>query len=231
MTAARKPDEAELEPALGRAALIQALSAGARLRLVGAGSLLAVEAGAVLCSAGEEGDALFILMEGEVEVRRTLEGGREVRLAALQAGAVLGEMAALDGGPRSADMVATRRSRLWRIPRRAVLEALETEPMACMALIAELCRRLRDADAVIEDAVILDLGGRLARLLLEQGPNGRAITLSQSEMGRRIAASREKVNRKLQQWQQQVVIEIGRTGVRVLQPQALEAVIASQRAG
>jgi CRP-like cAMP-binding protein len=76
---------------------------------------------------------------------------------------VAGEFAALDGGARSADMAATRRSRLWRIPRSALLDTLEAEPRAAVALLVELTGRLRRTNAALEDRATLDLGGRLAR--------------------------------------------------------------------
>jgi CRP-like cAMP-binding protein len=89
------------------------------------------------------------------------EAGRDVRLAALRPVAIIGEMAVLDGGARSADVAAVRRSRLLRISRDQALAALESEPKALLRLLAEMCRRLRAADAALEDAHLLDLGGRL----------------------------------------------------------------------
>jgi CRP-like cAMP-binding protein len=162
------------------------------------------------------------VLEGELEIRFMSVGGREVRLVALGPGSVAGEMAVLDEGPRSADMVATRRTRLWRIPRNALLEALEAEPRAALALLAELSRRLRAVNSALEARATLDLGGRLARLLLEERNLRDLVALSQSEMARRLGASREKVNRKIRAWADAGVVEMTPAGLRLLTPGKLE---------
>ena len=185
--------------------------------------------GGLLFAKGDPGDALYVVIEGEVEVCVSTEGGRSVRMAALGPGAVIGEMAVLDGSGRSADCTASRRSRLLRISRDAAIAALEAEPKALLALVAEMSRRLRKADAALEDSALLDLGGRLARLLLEEAGSGDLIALAQSEMARRIGASREKVNRKLQAWKGEGWVAIGKSGVKLVKKDKLAAAIAAKR--
>ncbi len=82
-----------------------------------------------------------------------------------------------------------------------------------------LAQRLRTTDMLLQETALLDLGGRLARLLLEA--EGAPVTLSQSEMARLIGASRERVNRKLAAWRAQGWIGIGGYGVKVLDRPAL----------
>jgi CRP/FNR family transcriptional regulator, cyclic AMP receptor protein len=223
-----RTDVRSAEAGLAKASLFQALSGRERDRLAAAGAPVQLEPGAELFAKGAPGDALFVILEGEVEVRMSFAGGREVRVAALGPGAVLGEVAVLDGGARSADAAALRRTRLWRIPRSAVIEALTAEPKASLAMLAEMSRRLRAADAALEDAATLDLGGRLARLLLE-ARSGALIALTQTEMARRIGASREKVNRKLHEWRARGMVEITRAGVKLLRAKELESLIERQR--
>ncbi|MDX2237189.1 MAG: Crp/Fnr family transcriptional regulator [Hyphomonadaceae bacterium] len=230
MAVASRSDLEGVEAALARAPLFRSMSAEGLKRLAAAGSTLNLEAGARLCAKGEPGEAAFVVLEGEVEVSLSTEGGRDVRLAALGPGAVIGEMASIDGGPRSADMAATRRTRLVRIPREAMVTAMRTEPEALFDLVIELCQRLRGADGVIEDSAILDLGGRLARLLLTEAKSGAVISLTQVEMARRIGASREKVNRKLHEWREAGWISLGKSGVRLERRGQLEALIESLRA-
>src|SRR5579871_945466 len=91
--------------ALGEGAVFRVLSAEVRVRMAAAGSSLELAPGAFLCQAGDAGDALFVVLEGEIEVLNRTEGGRQVRLASLGRWALAGEMATLDGGARSADMV------------------------------------------------------------------------------------------------------------------------------
>jgi CRP-like cAMP-binding protein len=223
-------DLQNVEQALAKAELMAALSDDTRARLAKQGAAIALEPGKLLFSKGDKGDALYVLLEGEVEVRTSTQGGKDVRIAALKPPAVIGEMAVLDGGVRSADVAAIRRSRLLRIARDQAIAALESEPRALLKLIAELSRRLRHADAALEDAHTLDLGGRLAQRLLEEAGDGAAVTLTQTELARRIGASREKVNRKLHEWVDEGWISMGRAGIRLVSRDMLAALIQDARA-
>src|SRR5215470_10982446 len=209
---AEKQDILHVETALARAELLAALSDPTRKRLAKQGAPCTVEPGQLLFAKGDKGDALYVLLEGEVEVRTSTEAGKDVRIAALKPYSLIGEMAVLDGGVRSADIAAIRRSRFLRIHRDQALAALESEPKALLKLVGELSRRLRHADAALEDAHTLDLGGRLALRLLEEAGDGAAVTLTQTEIARRIGASREKVNRKLHEWVEEGWISMGRAG-------------------
>lgn len=219
-----------VEAALAKADLLANLSEAMRRRLAVGGSPVAIDPGALLFSKGDPGDALYVLLEGEVEVRTSSESGRDVRLAALKPYTLIGEMAVLDGGARSADICAIRRSRFLRITRDQALAALESEPQALLKLLAELSRRLRAANAHIEDAQLLDLGGRLAQRLLEEAGEGATITVTQTELARRIGASREKVNRKLHEWCDEGWISIGRAGIKLVSRDKLKALISEARA-
>ena len=216
--------------ALAKSELMAALSEATRARLAGAGAPCSLDPGALLFARGDKGDALYVLLEGEVEVRTSNEAGRDVRLASLKPGALIGEMAVLDGGARSADIAAIRRSRLLRISRDQALAALESEPKALLKLISELSRRLRAANASLEDAQLLDLGGRLAQRLLDEAGEGAAVTFTQTELARRIGASREKVNRKLHEWRDAGWVSIGRSGIKLLAREKLQTLIQQARA-
>ena len=214
-----------LETALKTSPILGLLSSDARARLAAAGSPLNLETGALLCQQGDRGDAVFVVLEGEIEIRTNSTDGVQVRFASFGPAAVVGEMAALDGGLRSTDMIAIARSRLWRIPRGPLIEALIAEPQSAVALIGELAGRLRIANAAMEAIRTLDLGGRLARLLLEcMGPRA-LVALTQTEIARRLGASREKVNRKLNTWARQDWVDLGPSGIRVLEPSALAELI------
>jgi CRP-like cAMP-binding protein len=219
----------DAELALSKSTLFQALSSAGRARLTQQGAAYALPAGNQLFGRGEPGDALYIVLEGEMEVRRVSKAGREVRLAALGPGAVIGEMAVLDGGPRSADVVALRRTKLLRISRALALRALEEEPKAALALVAEMSARLRAADAEIEDVHLLDLSARLAQLLIAEAGHGAIAALSQTEMARRISASREKVNRKLHDWSAAGIISLTKAGVRIEERNGLQALVREKR--
>lgn len=213
---------------LARSPVLAHFSQGGLERLAASGAWLALQPGEVLFQAGDPGDAVYVVVDGEVEVRNSTPDGRDVRLVALGPGALVGEMAALDGGPRSADVAATRRARLWRIARSAMLAALEAEPKAAVALVIELSARLRVADGAISDKTVLDLAGRLARLLLTEAGASGLVALTQTEIGRRLGFSREKVNRKIHEWVREGWVEISPAGIRMLDPTRLEALIEHQ---
>jgi CRP-like cAMP-binding protein len=222
---------AQVVAALASSEVLHSLTADACQGLARRGAPIDLTAGQYLAQAGDAGDAIFVILEGEVEVRTTSLGGKELRLSALGKGAVAGEMAVLDGGARSADMVATRRTRVWRIPRAALLAVLEAEPKVAVALIAELSRRLRAVNAALEARNALDLGGRLARLLLAEQNTRGVIPLTQTEMARRVGVSREKVNRKLGEWMREGWVEKTRAGVRVISADRLKGVVQERLAG
>ncbi|MCX7585446.1 Crp/Fnr family transcriptional regulator [Phenylobacterium sp. 58.2.17] len=213
---------------LARSPVLAHFSQGGLERLAASGAWLALQPGEVLFQAGDPGDAVYVVVDGEVEVRNSTPDGRDVRLVALGPGALVGEMAALDGGPRSADVAATRRARLWRIARSAMLAALEAEPKAAVALVIELSARLRVADGAISDKTVLDLAGRLARLLLTEAGASGLVALTQTEIGRRLGFSREKVNRKIHEWVREGWVEVSPAGIRMLDPTRLEALIEHQ---
>lgn len=195
---------------LGRNAVFEVLSQPVRQRLAASGSPIRLAHGQRLFSAGDPGDAAYLVISGELEVQLSRSDGGETYLARIKPGAVIGDMAVLDGGKRSADVVASRTSQLLRFGRQAVLDALAEEPQAALRLLAVLVGRLRETNTLVEESNALDLGARLARLLLgESGP----ITRSQSELARLVSASRESVNRKLSAWRGEALLEIGARGI------------------
>lgn len=212
--------------ALAQSPLFAALSERARTAVIERGLETVLAPEERLFSKGDPGEALYVVLEGEIEVGVATSGGRQVRFAALGPGAVLGELAVIDGGVRSADATALRRTRLLSLSRETVVGALTSEPDALLALAAELVARLRKADATIETAVLADLAAKLAKHLLEESGEGqRRVQLTQVEMARRISVSREKLNRKLAQWREEGLVAIDRAGLKVLDPGALRRLV------
>jgi CRP-like cAMP-binding protein len=210
---------------LAASPLMRALSVEASRRMAAAGRPIALEPGQPLFAEGDPPDAIYVVIDGELEVLSRMSDGRELRYAAAGAGEIVGEMAVLDGSPRSASVVAARRTTVWRVPHTALTRALQAEPAAALVLIRELARRLRAANLALQQAAMLGLGPRLAQLLTSEASANGLVTLTQTEMGRRIAASREKVNRKLHAFAEAGWIELSRSGVKVLDRPALAAVV------
>jgi CRP/FNR family transcriptional regulator, cyclic AMP receptor protein len=130
-------------------------------------------------------------------------------------GEVFGEVALLDGGPRSATCTAVEPCELLMIERAQFLELLETSPAITIKLLDVLAGRLRRLSQRSEDAAFLDVPSRLARSLLDLasrfGERGRApsrdicitLKLSQQELGDLVGATRESVNKHLSDWTRQ----------------------------
>ncbi len=103
-------------------------------------------AGETIFSAGEPGRSMMIVASGSVRVTLPTNGGDEITLADFERGAVLGEIALLDGRPRSASATALTDCELLLLDRTAIGPLLRSNTRACMAIIEMLCDRLRQAD-------------------------------------------------------------------------------------
>jgi CRP-like cAMP-binding protein len=166
-----------------------------------------VEAGALVVGQEEAGDALFVLALGRVKVVLFGESGREVILRVFRRpGDFFGEMSLLDGEPRSASVVALVPSRLLVLSRDAFREHLRRQAGTALEVLAELSRRLREADAVIGNLALLDVYGRLAGKLKElaqaegeETDEGFLVRArpTQAEIAAMIGTSRETVSRAL----------------------------------
>jgi CRP/FNR family transcriptional regulator, cyclic AMP receptor protein len=213
----------EVGDTLARNAVFAVLSPARRRMLAESGGPVSLAKGEELFRRGDKPEAAFAIISGELEV--TIEGpdGRDVFIARLGAGTVVGEMGVLDGVERSADARATRKSELWRVDAKLVHDALTQESGSALALLGVLARRIRDTDALVERNSSMDLGKRLARLLLEEGAKGKII-YNQSDLAHLIGASREAVNRKLSRWRKSKWVELNHTGLHVLDRPALLAV-------
>ncbi len=173
-----------------------------------------LERGGQLFARGDSSDCCYILVSGGLEVTVVNADGHETWFAALVPVTLIGEMAMLDGGVRSATITATRPSRLLRIGREKALDALRAEPEAILAVTMLLARKLRAADALAEDTATIGLTGRLARLLLQHG--NRPVAIPQEEMARLIGASTERVGKTISEWRGRGIVEVGRSGLKVL---------------
>ncbi len=215
MAAAEPAKSNKVGDALARNTVFKVLSADRRRSLAECGSYVPLERGQPLFRRGDPSDAAYAIILGEVEVTVTGMDGREVFIARLGQGTVIGEMGVLDGSPRSADVRATRRCELYRIDRSCVTDALLAEPSAALALLGLMARRLRDTDALLERTSSMDLGKRLARLLLEEGAASGKIIYNQSDMAHLVGATREAVNRKLARWRKSNWVELTPTGLHI----------------
>ncbi len=204
---------------LGHSDVFGALSLDARRALAKSATMVRLTHGTRLFSAGDDGDAAYLLLSGELEVGLSRADGRDTWLARLRPGTVIGDVAVLDSGGRSADVTATRSAQLLRFGRESILEALIAEPQSALRLLATLAQRLRSVNALVEAATALDTGARLARLLLS---GDRRETRSQSDLARIISATRESVNRKLSAWRVAGWVEVDSRGIEIRDHAAIQ---------
>ena len=182
--------------------------------------------GALIVRQGDPGDALYVVRSGAVKVSVVGEDGREVILDTLDQGDHFGELALIDGQPRSAHVVAIEPAVLLVLRRDDFRREVERQPRVAWALLEELSRRLRDADNKIAGLVLLDVPGRVARLLLDRAEGtppviGRAPT--HEMMAHMIGASRETVSRAMKELSDSGLIAAERREVRILDPEGLAA--------
>ena len=105
--------------------------------------------GATLFHEGEQGDSLFIVQSGSVEIYVNDYEGKKLILTTLASGDIFGETAVFDPGPRSASATTTEESSVWEFPRAALLDFLRAKPEASINLLAMISRRLREADHLL----------------------------------------------------------------------------------
>ncbi|HLO63080.1 MAG TPA: Crp/Fnr family transcriptional regulator [Azonexus sp.] len=159
-----------------------------------------VERGAFIVRAGESTDSLYVLLAGRAKVTNTDEDGREIILAWLGPGEFFGEMGLIDGSPRSANVVAAEACELLFLSKDAFQRCLQDNFQVAHKLMKTLVLRLREADRKIESLALLDVYGRVARLLLDMSEvvEGRRVVkkkMSKQDMAKMIGASREMVSK------------------------------------
>ncbi len=133
-------------------ALFDGFTADERARIAARGRLAEAPAGAVLIRQGDDADALYVLLAGEIRVLRWDAAGGEVEIGRRFTGECFGEMALLDGGPRSATVEAVTACRLFVLERSAFMEVVTPSPVLMAKLLSELSNKIRDVSArVVQD--------------------------------------------------------------------------------
>ena len=176
----------------------------------------------------DPGDALFVITSGIVKIALRSEDGREVILTLLGAGDYFGELAILDGEPRSADAIATEDCETLTLPRDAFLGFLRGTPDAALRLLEAMTRQyVRRLTDTVYDAAFLDVPARLARTLVHlvesQGEAAKAsqILLTQNDLAALVGATRESINKWLGYYERHGWVKRERGSIVVLQPEAL----------
>ncbi|WP_066556299.1 Crp/Fnr family transcriptional regulator [Croceicoccus bisphenolivorans] len=187
-------------------------------------------AGKEILAQGEDGDALFILLSGVARVSVLAANGREIVLDYAEGGEVLGEIAMIDNGLRTASVHAFTDCEALRLTRQSFTEIVERHPQMAMRLLQALARRLRQTNLTIEAERAYTSGPRLARFLLrlmigegDQKDSGSQLklALSQGELGNFAGMSREQINRQLSAWVDCGIVSLHQGKVTILDREAL----------
>ena len=182
--------------------------------------------GSVILFEDDPGDSLFLVRDGRVKVVLVAEDGREVILGLLGVGEHFGELSLIDDQPRSAHVIAMEESTLLVLRRDDFRRRVEASPQVAWSLLAELSRRLRRADDKIGSLVLLDVPGRIARMLLDAADEGGSPLiekpLTHQTIAHLIGASRETVSRAMREFQDSGWISTDRRRIRITDRAALD---------
>ena len=175
---------------------------------------------------GDPGDALFIVATGLVKITLPSETGDEAILATLRPGDFFGELALLDGAPRSATAIALEPTETFVLPRDRFRDLISAEPAIRDALFAALARELRRLTIHVEELHFLDITGRLAsrlaRLAADSGkrqPDGTirlGSRLTQADLAAMIGCTRQSVNKLLGMFTDDGLIRLDRDSIVIL---------------
>jgi CRP/FNR family cyclic AMP-dependent transcriptional regulator len=176
---------------------------------------------------GDPGDALFIVISGSIKITLPAESGDEAILATLRPGDFFGELALLDGAPRSATAIAIEPTETYILARDRFRELIATEPVMREALLATLAAEVRRLTHHVEELHFLDITGRLAsrlaRLSSETGANRLADgsirlagPLTQGDLAAMIGCTRQSVNKLLGMFTDDGLIRLERDRIIVV---------------
>ena len=175
-------------------------------------------------AAGDLTDSLYIVLSGRLKVMMSDAEGKEVILSILGPGEFFGEMGLIDDSPRSASVVAIEACELLSIAKRDFKKCLAENFEMAMAVMRGLVRRLREADRKIGSLALLDVYGRVARLLLDMSENvegEKVVTkrLPKQDIAKMIGASREMVSRVMKDLEGRGMVQTQENGWVVIKEQ------------
>jgi CRP/FNR family transcriptional regulator, cyclic AMP receptor protein len=191
-----------------------------------------VARGATIFAKGDPGSGLMGVLSGMVKVSVASAEGKDIVLNIFHEGEIFGEIALLDGRPRTADATAMSDCELIVIERRDFVPFLSDHPDVTIKFIEILCSRLRRTSEQVQDVTFLNLPTRLAKTLLqltassETSTPKRKVAITQREISQIIGRSRESTNKQLRAWAKRGWIRLERGGVSVLAPDKLAAAAA-----
>jgi CRP/FNR family cyclic AMP-dependent transcriptional regulator len=208
---------------LGRVEPFRGLDERARLTMVESATRRVVDRGQMVFWQDDPGEAMFVLLEGSVKLVVCSRDGELMELHRHDAPAIFGELALLDGGPRSASAEAVERSTLLVVTRAELLRLLKAEDQVAEALLRTLGGIVRRTTRQISDLAFLSLQGRVAAKLLDLVEPGQARTrrVTQVELATMVGGARQSVNQALRSLESRGYIRSAGRGFEILDPEQL----------
>lgn len=213
---------------LEQSPLFSAMDERSRRDLVARALPRSYGAGEPICRMGDRGLSMMAVIAGTVRISLPTVKGKEIILADLPAGELFGEIAMLDGKPRSANATALTKCELLVLERQHVIPFLQENPAVCLKLMEMLCARIRRSDERMADIAFFDLPTRLAKVLLsypEKASGPTRLSLSQAELAEMAGGTRENVNRCLRDWQRRGIVELKGGWTIILKPEELRRLV------
>jgi CRP/FNR family cyclic AMP-dependent transcriptional regulator len=208
---------ADIGRILEAAQIFSEMDADAREALTAEFRPVTFRAGQAIFSRGDEGRELYIVLSGRVRLSVLTAEGRELSFAHAGEGDIFGEIAMLDGSPRTADATAVNKTQAMSLSRAALDRVIENSPILAHSIISFLCRRLREADMQLEGVALHRIEVRLARYLAglaqqvapdhDEGLVDVELGMSQGELALLLGASRPKVNGALTMLEDEGIVE------------------------
>ncbi|MGB0913638.1 MAG: Crp/Fnr family transcriptional regulator [Phaeobacter italicus] len=201
------------------------VSAGLKKMLSQQATEIRLSAGDTLFEQGDEGDALYAIIQGAVEFSVLALDGRKLTLEMMRRGELFGEITLFDPGARTATAIACEPTVLLRVRHADVLLQIRKQPELAVDMIHLAGQRMRWMGRQLNEQVFLPLPTRLARKILHLAPEAAAspckLTLSQAELAEFVGATREAVSKILSSWKRDDVIQGARGGLVILDWEAL----------
>ena len=210
---------------LARTELFGGIDEAARRRIAEHVAERVVERGQCVFTQDEPGDRMYVLAEGSVKLFVASRDGGIVELVRHRPPATFGEVALLDGGPRSASAEAVERSTLLVVTRAELLHLLRAEDQVAEALLSTLGAMVRRTTRQVSDLVFLNLQGRIARRLLALATEGdglpRTRRVTQAELASMVSGARQTVNQALRSLESRGYIRADGGGFEILDRERL----------
>jgi CRP/FNR family transcriptional regulator, cyclic AMP receptor protein len=211
---------------LARTELFQGIDGATLRRIAEHVAERVVERGQCVFVQDEPGDRMYVLAEGAVKLYVSSRDGDIVELVRHRPPAVFGEVALLDGGPRSASAEATERSTLLVITRAELVALLRSEDRVADGLLRILGTIVRRTTRQVGDLAFLDLQGRVARQLLvlatDGAAGGRTRRVTQAELASMVSGARQTVNQALRSLEARGYIRADGRSFEILDRERLE---------